>query len=136
MCLPQISPSNAKYMPYAQITMYINGGTMPIYATIELTGIYHMTRSAVHTMMMPMIYSHAAQLPMLIWSLAKYTKKSVPSRPPHPPNVKTDKNQSFPDHHMLPRWKLLKSVLSRPPQPLKVEIFQIHSLQGHHILPK
>ena len=66
--------------------------------------------------------------------------KSVLSRPPHPPKVKADKNQSFQDHHTIPIYKWSKSsnfktvtssqsgnypesVLSVPPYHPKVEMY-------------
>ena len=47
--------------------------------------------------------------------------KSVLSRPPHPPNVETVKNQFFQDHHTL------------PPHPPNVETVKNQFFQGHHV---
>ena len=44
---------------------------------------------------------------LCIFAFGKYPK-SVLSRPLHPPKVKIIWNQSFQDHHIIPKWKMLK----------------------------
>ena len=79
--------------------------------------------------------------------------KSVLPTPWHPPKVETVQNQSFHDHHSLPKWKLFKissfktithslsvnyskSVLSWQLQPPKVETVQNQFLSRPPHSPK
>ena len=53
MCLEQICPANATYIPVAKITGHaLMGKCANIYAIYELNGINHVTRSTVQTLMM------------------------------------------------------------------------------------
>ena len=58
--------------------------------------------------------------------------KSVFSRPPHSPKVKIIQNESFLDHHTLPKSYHQKPLILRTLHPSKVETARNQSLYDHH----
>ena len=58
-------------------------------------------------------------------------RKSLLTRPPHPPKVKIIQNKSISRNHILPKWKVTKFALSIPMHHPKVEFVENEDFQDH-----